>query len=121
MNFPLKKLLLPLALVAVLGCHPQRHSSNLNFTIAHDRAAQTATVACLASSSDKCHIAFTGEVAPATADIKTGDTVVFHNVAPETQYCADVHKPSLDSCKKSTLPQNQSTETRSTQSDAPGN
>jgi hypothetical protein len=121
MNFPVKKLLLPLALLALLGCHPHRHSSNLSFTISHDIAAQTATVVCVASSSDKCHLAFTGDVSPATADIQTGDTLVFHNVTPNAQYCADVHKPSLDSCKKSPLPQNQSTETRSSQSDALGN
>jgi len=121
MNLANKKLLLPLALIALLGCHPNRRSSDLQFTIAHDSAAQSATVTCTASSTGKCHFAFTADATPDTADIQTGDTFVFHNVTPDTQYCAAVHKPSLDSCKKSPLPQNQSTETRSSQSDAPSN
>ncbi len=115
------KLLLPLALIALLGCHPNRHSTNLKFSIGHNSVAQTITIACTASSSGKCHFAFTGDVSPATADLQTSDTLVVHGVATGTQYCADVHKPSLDSCKKSPLPEHQSTESRSSQTDTLGN
>jgi hypothetical protein len=118
---PYKKLLLPLALIALLGCSPRRHSSNLTFTIARDSAAQTVTVTCTASSSGKCHFAFTGDVFPANADLQTSDTLVVHGVTPDAQYCADVHKPALDSCNKSPLPEHQSTESRSSRTDTLGN
>jgi hypothetical protein len=121
MNSASRKLLLPLALIAVLGCHHGLRTRNLEFTVAHDQVAQTATVTCTSSTTGKCRFAFTGDVSPVSADLQTGDTVVFHNVTPDTQYCAEVHQPSLNSCKKSRLPEHQSTESRSSQSDAPSN
>jgi len=121
MNFATKKLLFPLALIALLGCHPHQRASDLKFTIARDTSAQTATVDCMESSSGKCHFAFTGAVSPATADVKAGDSFVFQNVAPDTQYCAAVHTPSIDACDKSPLPDHQSTESRKSQSDTLSN
>ena len=115
-----KKPLLGLALIALLGCHHYLHTRNLKFTIAHDSTAQTATVTCTVSSSGKCHFAFTGNISPATADLEQGDTFVFHGVTPDTEYCAEVHKPSLDSCKKSTLPLLQSIESRESRTDGLG-
>ena len=116
-----KKPLLGLALIALLGCHRSPHTRNLRFTIAHDSTAQIATVTCTASSSGKCHFALTGNISPATADLEQGDTFVFHGVTSDTEYCAEVHQLSLDSCKKYTLPLFQSTESRESRTDGLGN
>ena len=102
LNMP-KSLLLVFALVGLTGCHHTR-TGNFQIVITPDTAAQTVTVSCDKSSTDKCHFAFTGGVSPAEATVRVGDTLVFHDVSSDSSYCAENHKPSLDTCQKSSVP-----------------
>ena len=119
MNPPIKKLLLPLALVALVGCHSGQRIREIKMTVAHDNAAQTAIVTCKASSTGKCHLAITGAVTPSIAEIKTGDSVVFQNVTTGTKFCGEAHVPSPDSCAASAVPDHYATIEKRSSSDSP--
>jgi hypothetical protein len=98
-----KSALFAFALVALTGCHHTR-TGNFQYVITPDTAAQTLTVSCDKSSTDKCHFAFTGDVSPAEASVRVGETLVFHNVTADSSYCAENHKPSLETCQKGSVP-----------------
>ena len=103
-----KSLLFVFALVGLTGCHHTR-TGNFKFVITPDTAAQTVTVSCDQSSTDKCHFAFSGSVSPAEASVKVGETFVFHDVTPDSSYCAENHKPALETCQKTSVPPNRQT------------
>jgi hypothetical protein len=85
-------------LLALAGCHQSRNS-RIRFTIIP--SGNSVAVTCSASSTGKCHFAFASEPTPTVLAIETGSTVTVQQVSMGTEYCAEPHSVSLETCKKS--------------------
>ena len=98
-----KLCLFALALPLLLsGCHVSV-SGDIKFTLTPGPTEDSVKISCEASSSGKCHFAFEGSAEPDTVSIGTGTSVTVRRIGPGTQYCAETHRPSLDTCSKSTI------------------
>lgn len=105
------------ALLALTGCKSRQHTIAIAFTSDPDLAAQTLTLTCRASSSGTCHFAFTYGFDPAEAAVKTGDSATLHGDLSNALYCAEVTRPNIATCNKSSIAPKRQTTSRSTRSD----
>ena len=115
-----KQALLALALLSLVGCHSHKRHASIEFVITPDRAAQTVTVSCTSSSTNKCHFAFAGNASPEEATVAVGNTFIFRNVDPNALYCANSHNLPLDICTQTSIPQQRATITKRFSSDSRG-
>ena len=105
------------ALLTATGCRSRQHKINIEFSTEPDLAAQTLTLECRASSSGTCHFTFTSGFQPDEVAVKASDSVTLHGNLSNTLYCAEITRPDIATCDKSSIAPKRQTTTRSTRSD----
>jgi hypothetical protein len=99
----MKKHLLLLLAVPLCGCNSNTVSTRLKFVIAPDEANHSLQLDCKESSSESCHFAFTEGVSPSVVDLKVGSTMVLHGDIDNVLYCAEINRPAIETCSKSSI------------------